>query len=313
LTRQMHDPMLRLEAHRALGNTLLFLGELGLAYPHLQHGRALYDPQQMRAHIVRYGQDSSLVCGFLGALCLWMLGYPDQARQWSEEALVRAHALSHPFTLQQTLLFSGPILHQVRREAVAAQERAEAQLALCAEQGFALYHAWGTVHRGWAVAAQGQLAEGITQIRQGVAAYRARGARMHVPWFLALLAEVHGRAGQVEEGLRVLEEAVEVMQTTENRFYEAELYRLKGELLLQQSAEQQKETEERLQQSLTIARHQQAKSLELRAATSLARLWQRQGKRHEACQLLAEVYGWFTEGFDTPDLQEAKALLEELT
>jgi predicted ATPase len=311
VAQRLQDPVLLLEAHRTLGNTLLFLGELGLAQTHLKQGLALYDLQQMRARIFRYGQDSGVTCGNLGALCLWTLGYPDQARQWIEEALARARVLAHPFTLQQALLFSA-ILHQVRREAAAAQEWTEAQRALCAEQGFALYHAWGTVQQGWALAAQGQWTEGIAQLRQGCDAYRARGARVHVPWFLALRAEACERVGQVEEGLRALDEALEVIQATEDRFYEVELYRLKGALLLQQSAKQQGEAEAYLHQALTIARRQQAKSWELRAAMSLARLWQQQGKRAAAYALLAPIYGWFTEGFDTADLQEAKVLVEEL-
>ncbi len=200
----------------------------------------------------------------------------------------------------------------MRREPQAAQERAEAQLSLCTEQGFAQYHAWGMLPRGWAVAEQGQVAEGIDQIRQGFAAWRARGVRVNWPWFLALLAEACGRAGQVDEGLRVLEEALEAVQNNEDRVYEAEVYRLAGVLLLQRSAEQQGEAEERFQRALDITRRQQAKSWELRSAMSLARLWQRQGKRVETRELLAPVYGWFTEGFDTADLQEARALLEAL-
>jgi predicted ATPase len=162
------------------------------------------------------------------------------------------------------------------------------------------------------VAAQGQWAEGIAQIRQGLAAWQAAGTRTPWSWFFALLAESCGRAGQVEAGLRALEEARKAMQTTGERIYEAEEYRLQGALLLQQSAAQQGEAEERLHQALAVARRQQAKSWELRAAMSLSRLWQHQGKRAEAHELLAPIYGWFTEGFDTADLQEAKALLEEL-
>ena len=284
---------------------------MGLVHTHAKHGLALYDPQQMRSHALCYGQDSGVACGGLGAWCLWPLGYPDQARQWSDEALVRARALAHPFTLSQALLLSS-FLQQFLRQAPVIQERLDAQLALCAEQGFALYHAWGTIIRGWAVAAQGQWAEGIAQIRQGFAAWRAIGVGLSWPWFLALLAEACGQAGQVEEGLHALREALESMQTMEDRFYEAEVYRLKGVLLLQQSTAQQGEAEESLQQALAIARHQQAKSFELRAAMSLSRLWQQQGKHAAARELLAAVYEWFTEGFDTVDLQEAKALLEEL-
>jgi predicted ATPase len=193
-----------------------------------------------------------------------------------------------------------------------AQELAEAQRALCTEHGFAQYLAWSTVLRGSALAAQGQWAEGLAQMREGLAAYRATGARSLGHWFHALLAEACGRAGQVEEGLRALDEALEALQTAEDRFYEAEVYRLQGTLLLARSAEQHAEAETCLRQALDIARQQQARSLELRAATSLSRLWQQQDKRDEAHELLAPVYDWFTEGFDTADLQEARTLLEEL-
>jgi predicted ATPase len=310
VARQLQDPELFVVAHRAQVQALFWQGELSLAHTHVEHALALYDPQQMRAHAVRYGQDSGVYCRLVGALTLWLLGYPDQARQWSEAALTQAQGLRHTFTLNQALVFSA-ILHQLRREAAVTLERAEVQRALCTEHEFADYLAWGTVLWGAALAAQGAWAEGLAQMRQGLAAYQPRG---RAPWllFLGLLAEACERTGQVEEGLHALREALEVMQTSEERMYEAEVYRLKGELLLQQSAAHQEEAEAWYQQALEIARHQQAKSWELRAAMSLSRLWQRQGKRTEARQLLAPIYGWFTEGFDTADLQEAKALLDEL-
>jgi TOMM system kinase/cyclase fusion protein len=311
VARQLHDPELFVVAHRAVGNASFWRGELSLAHTHAQQALARYNPQQMRDHAVRYGQDSGVTCRLFGAVTLWLLGYPDQARQWSKVALTHAQGLRHAFTLQQALVFSA-ILHQLRREAAVALERAEAQRVLCTEHGFADYLSWGTVLWGSALAAQGAWAEGLAQMREGLAAYRPRG---RVPWllFLGLLAEACERAGQVEEGLRALHEALEVMQTSEERLYEAEVYRLRGELLLQQSTAQQGEAEASLQQALTVARRQQAKSWELRAAMSLSRLWQGQGKQEEARQLLAQIYGWFTEGFDTPDLQEARALLAALS
>jgi predicted ATPase len=281
-----------------------------VAHVHVQHALAQYDPLQMRDHVVRYGQNPGVFCRLFGAVALWLLGYPDQARQWSAAALTHAQELGHAFTLQQALCFSA-LLHHLRREVAVAQERAEAQRALCTEQGFAMYLAWGTIQWGAALAAQGAWAEGLAQMRQGLAAHRTGG---QFPWllFLGLLAEACGRAGQVEEGLRALHEALEALPTTEERMYEAELHRLRGELLLQQSAAPQAEAEAWLQRTLAVAHRQEAKSLELQAATSLSRLWQQQGKQAEARALLAPIYGWFTEGFDTADLQEAKALLEAL-
>ena len=203
-------------------------------------------------------------------------------------------------------------------------------MALAREQGFPYWLALGTTLRGWALVEQGQGEEGIAQIRQGLAAYRATGAELWRSRHLALLAEAYGKAEQAEEGLTALAEALDAVDRTGERMYEAELYRLKGQLTLQKfqvsgstfqvtnpqsltpNPQAEAEAEACFHKAIEIARRQQAKSLELRAVMSLSRLWQQQGKREEARQMLAEVYGWFTEGFDTADLKEAKALLEEL-
>jgi predicted ATPase len=183
---------------------------------------------------------------------------------------------------------------------------------LATEQGFPHWMAQGAILRGWTLAQQGQAQAGIEQIHQGLRAFRATGAETFRPYWLTLLAEAHGTIGEPEAGLTVLTEALALVDTTGERWCEAEIYRLKGELLLQQSTSNQTEAESCFHQAINITRSQQAKSLELRAATSLARLWQQQGKRQEAYDLLAPVYHWFTEGFDTADLQDAKALLEAL-
>jgi predicted ATPase len=220
---------------------------------------------------------------------------------------------------------------QLRQERQAAQERAEAAISLSTEHGFPFWLGWASVLRGWAVAEQGQGEEGIAQIRQGLAVYRATGAEVNQSYFLALLTEAYGVAGQTEEGLTVLAEALTLVGGTGDRMWEAELYRLKGQLTLQQfqvsgskfqvtnpqsptpNSHAEAEAEACFLKALDIARRQQAKSLELRAAMSLARLGHQQGKTEQARHLLAEVYNWFTEGFDTKDLQEAKVLLEELS
>ena len=186
------------------------------------------------------------------------------------------------------------------------------EIALSGEQGSAQWFARGTILRGWALAWRGQGAEGLAQMCQGLSAFRATGAEINRTYFLALLAEGYRGTGKVKEGLSVLAEALAAAHNSGERYCEAELLRLKGELLLLQSADQHAEAEAYFHQALAIARRQQAKSWELRAAMSLGRLWQQQGKRTEAYDLLAPIYGWFTEGFDTADLQEAKALLEEL-
>jgi predicted ATPase len=204
------------------------------------------------------------------------------------------------------------MFHQFRHELRVAQECAEAAIHLAKEQGFSYWMAVGSLMRGWALAHQGHAQEGIEQINQGMMDYRATGAEIARPYWLALLAEAYGIMGQPEAGLMVLAKALTLVDTTGERVWEPELYRLKGELLLQQNAANQAEGESCFHHALDITRNQQAKSFELRTATSLARLWKSQGKRQEAYDLLAPVYHWFTEGFDTADLKDAKALLDEL-
>ena len=198
------------------------------------------------------------------------------------------------------------------RDVPAVHEHAGAAIALGTEQGFPLWVAWGTLLRGWALAMQGQSEAGKVQIHQGLAVWQAIGAAMFVPCFCTWLAEIAAHLGHPEEGLQALAEAHTLVEQHEERWLEAEVYRLRGVLLLKQAGTPQAEAEAWLQRALDVARRQEAKSLELRAAMNLSRLWQQQGKWNEARELLAPVYGWFTEGFDTADLQEAKTLLDEL-
>jgi class 3 adenylate cyclase/predicted ATPase len=311
LAQQVQDPGMLIAAHRALGTTGFFMGAVASAQTHLAQGITLYDPQQHRASALLYGEDAGVVCHSFATWTLWYLGYPDQGLARSHEAVTLAQQSAHPFSLAFALSLTAQF-HQLRREGRAVQEHAEAALSLAKEQGFPYWMAVGSLMRGWALAHQGQVKEGIEQMTQGLRAYRATGAVALQPCFLALLAEAHGTMGQPAEGLMVLTEALALVDTTGERWVEPELYRLKGELLLQRSAGNHLEVEACFHHALDIARNQQAKSFELRAATSLARLWQQQGKRQEAYDLLAPVYGWFTEGFTTADLQEAKALLDEL-
>jgi predicted ATPase len=252
-----------------------------------------------------------VVCHNFAALTLWILGYPDPGLARSQEAVTLARQIAHPYSLAFALSFAA-MFHQFRREGSAAQECAEASINLATEQGFPHWMAFGSMLRGWALAQQGQAKEGIAQITQGLMIYRTTGAELACPYWLALLAEAHGTLGESEVGLTVLAEALTLADTRGERWYAPELHRLKGALLLQQSLDNQVEAETCFHQALEIARTQQAKSFELRTATSLARLWQQQGKRQEAHDLLVPIYGWFTEGFDTADLQDAKTLLNEL-
>jgi predicted ATPase len=267
--------------------------------------------EQHRSLTFRYGQDSKVTCLGYVAWALWLLGYPDQARARMHEMLALAQELSHPFTLAFALNWAACV-HRFRREWSPLHKRAEEVIALSREHGFAQRVATGTILQGGALAEQGQRQAGIEQICQGLAAFRATGSEVGLPQYASLLIEAYRAVGQVEEAFRVLAEALVLVGKHREHFWEAELHRLKGQLLLQQMVSDAKQAEVCFHQALAIARQQQAKSLALRAAMSLARLGQQQGKRAEAHQLLAEIYGWFTEGFDTADLQEARALLDAL-
>jgi predicted ATPase len=302
----------RMLGHYLLGQVLFIRGTLEDAARHFAQAIAAYDLREHRqlAHV--YGIDLGVITRSLGALVLWLRGYPDRALVQSQEAWTLAQEAAHPLSLVLAQVWLA-CLHQFRQEAQAAHDWAAGSIALAAQQGFsAQYVAWGTVPQGWALTQQAQWAAGMAKLREGSAAALATGSELWRPYFLALLAEATGTAGQPEDGLRLLAEAQEVMARTDERFYEAELSRLAGELHLAQAPTAQAEAERRIRHALDVARHQDAKSLELRSAVSLGRLWQHQGKRVEAREVLAPVYGWFTEGFDTADLQEARALLEAL-
>ena len=305
LAQTVQDSALLVVAHGALGSTLLHMGEPAASLEHLEQRIALYNSQQHRSHAFFSGNDPRVGFQSLVAVNLWVLGYPDQALKSTHEALALAQELSLPFGLCFALVWAA-LFHLCCREGPLAQERAEAAMALASEREFLFMLASGTLARGRALAEQGQ-EEGIAQMRQSLGTYQAMGAEVGRQWFLALLAETHGRVGQVAEGFKVLEEATAVMRKTEQHHWEAELYRLRGELTLQSEvpspkSQVEEEAEECFLRAITIARKQQAKSLELRAVVSLSHLWQKQGKKEEARQMLADIYNWFTEGFDTKDL-----------
>jgi predicted ATPase len=281
---------------------------------------ALYDPQQCRILAFSRGSDPGVACLARVAWTLWFLGYADQALARSREALAFAKDMSHAYSLAFALHLAG-VLHQSRREVQVVLELAEEEMALSSAQGFPYWSEGGMIRRGWALVQQGTVEEGIAQLRQGLDAWSTRGNNLGTTHVLARLAEAYGKAGQTAEGLGVLAEALAAVRNNAEHLYEAELYRLKGELLLQSGVRglEPEDCQARLakveacfRQALDIAHRQQAKSLELRATMSLARLWQTQGKQVEACQMLTAIYSWFTEGFDTPDLQEAQALLAAL-
>jgi predicted ATPase len=311
LAQRAYDPMLAVIAHTALGVAWAFLGALPAARLHAEEAIARYTPDQRRVPMFQIGQDPGVGCQVCAAWTLWLLGYPAQALTHVHEALALAHALSHPYSLAYAWVCAA-IISQFRRDVPAVHGQAEATVALSTEHGFPWWAAMGTSLRGWALALQGQDEEGIPQVRQGIATCRVIGAAVVVPFLYTLLAEVCAHLGYTADSLQALDEARTLMEQHEERWWEAEIYRLRGVVLLRQTMPQPEEAETWLQRALAVARRQQAKSLELRAAMSLVRLWQQQGKRTEAYALLAPISSWFTEGFDTADLQEAKALLEDL-
>jgi class 3 adenylate cyclase/predicted ATPase len=309
--RREDDRLLEIHAHWALGGDLFHLGELQQAQAHLDEGSALYGALPHRPDLGRFPQDPGVTCRGYGRP-LWLLGYPDQAVQRGREAITLARTLAHPFSLAFALNWTATV-HQFRGEAAAVQEHAAVLIDLAREQGFAIWVAFGGVLRGWALAQQGRRDEGMRELRDGMEAWRATGAEVDRPYFLALLAEASAIGGDVDEGLAMLAEALDLAHRYRDVYWEPELHRLKGQLLLQRSGAATAEADACYRQALDAARRQAARSLELRAAMSLSRLWTARGEREHARSLLAEVYAKFTEGFETADLVNARSLLAEVS
>jgi tetratricopeptide (TPR) repeat protein len=353
MVQRSNDPAPLLQAHFLLGDTLFWRGELDLARKHLEQSVALSGAQLHGSHTILYQVDYARVMAqSFESLVLWLLGYPDQAGRWSHAAVTLAQERHALLSLAYALTMAAT-LHLFRREESAAQDQAKVALSCSTEQGFPLFAAIGASVHGYLLTEQGHEEAGFAQIHRGLATWRATGAELGRTSALAFLAEAYGKHSQVEEGMNVLTEALTDAERREERFYEAELYRLKGELTLRQSRasleqvqgtsktkqkakietdprplipDSQGEAEACFLKAIAIAHQQKAKSLELRAVMSLVRLRQQQATRSgsprtqhaartqldEARSMLSEVYHWFTEGFDTKDLQEAKALLESL-
>ncbi len=301
------------QAHQALGRTLLRCGELTAARFHLEQARRFYDPQDdhklvsstPRPHLAVPRLTNHYTLGLL----LQLQGYPDQAQHWMDQALLQVRALSHPYSQVAVLLWATRLAYH-RREVRLVREYAEASIALATENAFTYWLARGRSYHGWALVIEGETDTGLAQICQSLEELQATGITHIGPADLGLLAEAYERTGQIQEGLCVIAKALERANEMGEQFYKAELYRLKGELLLKQSATEVSEARACFYQALDIAGCQEAKSLELRSAMSLCQLEQNQGNRDQAYKLLSEIYHWFTEGFDTVELQEAHALLE---
>jgi predicted ATPase len=307
LARGLCDPGMLLSAHHMLGVTLFNCGELLHARATLVDGLRQYQPPPTLAANYR---DPRIDCRNYLAWALWLLGYADQALQQHAEAMALAQTQSSSHDLIFTMVHAA-VQHHLRREAAATRAWAEQVLALATEQAYTSWMEYGLMYHGWALTVEGHGDSGLATLRQGLSDWQRRGTPFRQPYFLALLADACAQAGQTAAGLQAVVDALEIVNTTGERFYEAELYRLKGELLTQTGA--RNEAEACLHQALAVARRQQARSWELRAAISLSRLWQQQGKQDAARELLTAIYGWFTEGFETMDVQEAQALLAELS
>lgn len=303
-------PILLVEGHWALGVALAYSGEFTVSLEHLERAIAFYEPAQYASHIRNTGHDPAVASRCQAAWVLWSLGHLDQALIMSREALALAEALGYPHSLTMAEYFAAQ-LHQFRRETEMCRERAEATMGLATEHGLMDWMTLGTIQLGWALAEQGQVEKGMAEMRRGLAEYKERGAELRKPYFLGMLADLLRKAGHLEESISVLDEALATAHRTTDSFYEAELYRLKGEALLMQPT-RSTEAEGCLRQAVEISRRQQAKSWELRAMMSLCRLRQRQSKQKQARRELEATYAWFAEGLDTGDLKEAKGLLEEL-
>jgi predicted ATPase len=311
LARKANDTAQLLEAHRIVGGTLFWVGELVAAYDHLEAVVRLYNPHQHRLHTLLYGQDPAVAALAYNGLNLCLLGYPEQGRQQGLKAVAVAKTSDHPYSLAYAHFFLA-LVYCARQEWRKMEETAKTMIVLCTEQGIGLFLRWGEILQSAALGKQRQAAEQIEVMRQNLSKARATGSRLVESFYLSLLAELYKDEGLIDEGLAILAEALTDVSRHGEHCYEAELLRLKGELLLMQG-EPEADVETNFRQAIAIARQQSAKSLELRATVSLARLWQAQGKGEEARQMLAEIYNWFSEGFDTLDLQEAKVLLEALS
>ena len=303
------DSLLLVEAHYVLGVTCFWQGAFAASRMHLEQAVAHYDRQHSYTHTALYSQDPKVICLCRLAFDLLCLGYPDQAMRTEQAALALARQLSHPFSLAYALYWDA-MLQNHRRAPRETQGPAEAIIALCREHRLDFWLQLAIVLQGWARAEQGEVEAGIRQMRDGIADFPAIGIVFTQPYYLALLAEQCAKGGGIEQGLALVAEALDAIDRSGEHWCKVELFRIQGELLLRRG--ENAEAEATFRQALAVARSQEARLLELRAATSLARLWLRQARHAEARQLLAEIYDWFSEGFDTPDLQDARALLAQL-
>jgi predicted ATPase len=308
-----NDQNLRMLAHHAAGVTLSALGQHQDALHELEQAIAIHDPEKHAATAFAFGQDSGVVCRSQAAFSLWFLGYPDKAKRMNEEAVALAERIKHPYSLAAALDFSAWV-DQLRGDSEAAQRHAEQAIAISAQHDFVFWLLTGMILRGWALAVRGQVDEGLPLLMQAFQGYQQTGAGILQPYYKALLADVYSRVGKETEAFRLLDEAEAAVNANDERWWEAELYRLKGELTLRRGSSEDLPSDDSgaeayFHNARRVASGQGAKSLELRAVTSLGRLWMQQGKVSEAKRIVGETQAWFSEGLDLLDFQEANSVL----
>jgi class 3 adenylate cyclase/predicted ATPase len=301
-----------LQAHHASWTTKLAMGKVGEAREHSAHGRDVYDVEAHQAHRMEYGGHDPGVCSrVFSGLSLWLLGYPDQAAASADDAVELARRLEHPMSLAQSLTY-GNWVYILRRDADKAGRNADEAIRVATENGVAMFIGRSQIARGWTAAQRGETETGVADIHEGLVACGQTGSRMGETWYMLLLAEIHLAAGQIDKAKASIAQARDIVATISERWLEADICRMEGDINASLSPEHAADAETCYVNAIEIAQASQAKSLELRAASSLARLWKNNDRRKEAHDLLAPVYDWFTEGFETSDLKTAAALLKEL-
>jgi predicted ATPase len=317
VAQSVADSALLLEAHHIVGLGLIANGDFVKALEHFEAVASIYNPDQHRSQAYTFGQDPAAVCLVHSGWPLWFLGYPDQAMQKCREGLAFAEKLNHPYTSVFTSAFAAWVFCFCE-DPKAVMDLSLKILSISAEHGFSFYTIWAVIMLGWAMTRQSQVSDGIAKMREGLDQYRGVGGRVLLPAFLSLLAEVHSKAGQLEEAVSVLAEAQKLADESGECWWQAELYRLKGELILKSPAirslvrTSEDEAEGCFRLALDVAHGQQGKSLELRATMSLCRLWTHQSKLREASRAQEKILAVFTDGFETSDLREAALMLGEL-
>jgi predicted ATPase len=298
--------------HRLMGVSLLCTGNIVEGRAHYNQALALYDPPEHRLLATLFGQDVAVATLSQRSLALWMLGYPTAALADAEQAISSAREIGQTATLMYALFWASD-LHILRGNYATASALVDELISMADETGAVQWNANGMMTRGWILALTGRPLDTVPTITSALMSWRSTGSTYWVPLLLSYLARAYAELGQFDDAWRSIREATTTVETTKERWFETEIYRAAGEIALKSPEQGAVKAEAYFDRALAVARQQQAKAWELRAAMSMARLWRDHGKRDDARELLASVYGWFTEGFDTLDLKEAKALLDELS